>query len=81
MLLTALKMGRTSLVPETFLHSGFTSVKGKRGRVSSQRGEEAGIWVSGVRNENGRGLPSALFTGEYNEMGHLRRTVKMRNQN
>lgn len=52
-----------------------------RERVSSQRGEEAGIWVSGVRNENGRRSPSALLTGECNEMGHLRRTVKMRNQN
>lgn len=50
-------------------------------RVSSRRGEEAGIWVSGVRKENGRGSPLALFTGEDNEMGHWRRTVKMRNQN
>lgn len=42
MLLTALKMGRTSHGPETFLHSGFTSVKGKRGRKSEQSERRGG---------------------------------------
>lgn len=45
MLLTALKMGRTSHGPETFLHSGFTSVKGKRGRKSEQSERRGGRYL------------------------------------
>lgn len=60
MLLTALKMGRTSQGSGTFLHSGMED----REEESSQRGEAAVIWVILVRNENGSLSPLALLTGD-----------------
>lgn len=45
MLLTALKMGRTSHGPDTFLHSGFTSVKEKRERKSEQSERRGGGYL------------------------------------
>lgn len=75
MLLTALKMGRTSQGPETFLHSAFTLMQEKRG---GQRGREqsgAVIWVILVRKTS-RLSPVLLLIGEDKKWGiHIELTL------